>query len=868
MMMTKTVVRLSSAISLSLLMFGCGSSGDGGGGGTGGTTGDEVLDALTSLGVPVEETPRLDDESEALPDDYSPFGSAQSFDTIEEILLLGPQLNNSASLLTIYELQSQNDRPIYEKEEFFAPSTAETPWASSVGATPDSLRVAAAADIDGDGLDEVAILYREGTQGPITLLTYQETVQGGVIGFAESQSLLISTDLATDLSLEAGDFNGDGLSDFAVGLSFGTTARLLFVSNVEGTLALSEETATLPQAVADSQIQLSMASGNLDYDAGNELIVVVNELFQSMGADAGSSRYFIFDDAKAGYAALSDNLIRATLSEVNRTAIVADVATGDIDGDNVDEIVFAGLQNFDPAGTCGYRYLMVALDDNKRDNVPLGGLDLVPNIHEGCSDASPGELRYVHVNVLDLDGDGLPEVQANQYVFHDFATTAPWTQYVWGTDVDDLPLKAVIDDGNLFDADGTGFTGRFALDNSSMMVGDATADGRQNIVFYSQATNRLETWGLSNPDDGAPPLTDPIFAGDWRAMSSLIVEDPGSEPIRPILVASNVNFDSLALRYSEGEYQLVFTEPILIAVLAAAPCDPELGQDLGACRTSFGTAESDTVTEETAFSVSASATVGFGTDVITVAGVGASVGSTAASLEVVATLKASASAITSKAYTLTKRIVYTTGPIEDTVIFTTVPLDRYTYEVTSHPVPELIGTKVVISLPRAPIEVQVERERYNANVVTGGPMIDAMVLSHAPGVPSSYPSSSDKGELLASFEGFELGPQSVGNSGGNSSLSINVATEAGTGVGYGAEFEYSVTASAGALVTGYTVGGSADKSLQIIHGEESEYTGTVADMDLPTAEFGQERYSWGLFTYIFDDPVSAQQYEIVNYWVE
>ena len=862
-MMTKRPVHLSSAIFLALLMFGCGSSGDGGNGtgGTGGGTGDEVLDALTSLGVPVEETPRLDDESEALPDDYSPFGSSQSFDTIEEILLVGPQLNNSTSLLTIYELQSQNDRPIYEKEEFFAPSAAETPWANSVGATPESLRVAAAADIDGDGLDEVAILYREGSQGPITLLTYQETVQGGIIGFAEDQSLVISTDVATDLSLEAGDFNGDGLSDFAVGLSFGTTARLLFVRNVEGTLALSEETATLPQAVADSQIQLSMASGNLDYDAGNELIVVVNELFQAMGADAGSSRYFIFDDAKAGYAALSDNLIRATLSEVNRTAIVADVATGDIDGDNVDEIVFAGLQNFDSAGTCGYRYLMVALDDNKRGNVPLGGLDLVPDIHAGCSNASPGELRYVHVNVLDLDGDGLPEVQANQYVFHDFATTAPWTQYVWGTDVDDLPLKAVIDDTNLFAADATGFTGRFGLDNSSMMVGDATADGRQNIVFYSQATNRLETWGLSNPDDGAPPLTDPIFAGDWRAMSSLIVEDPGSDPIRPIILASNVNFDSLALRFSEGEYKLIFTEPILIAALAAAPCDPELGQNSDACRTSFGTATSTTLTEEDVFSVRASATVGFEAEF-------SALGVKVTGFEMLATLQAHASVITSKAYTVTKRIVYTTGPIEDTVIFTTIPLDQYTYEVTSHPDPELIGSKVVISLPREPIELQVERERYNENVITGGPMIDANVLGHTPGVPSSYPSSSDKAELLASFDGFELGPQSVGNSGGNSSLSINVANESGAGIGYGVDFDLAVKGTVSSVVLGFSVGFSADKSLQIIHGEESEYTGSVADMDLPTADFGQERYSWGLFTYIYDDPVSAQQYEIVNYWVE
>ncbi len=857
----ETLARLGAAMVIAVMFPACGGDAGGGSGGGGGSvTGDEVRDKLISLGVPVEETPRLDDESEALPDDYSPFGSSQSFDTIDEITLIGPQFNAGGSQLTIYELQSQNDRPIYAKEEFFAPSPAQTPWASSAGAAPGNLRVAAAADIDGDGLDEVMVLYREANQDAIILQTYQESVTGGVIGFAPDQSITVSTDPANDLSLSAGDFNGDGLADLVVGLSFDTAARLFFISNADGVLSLSETTKTLPQAVSGSQIQLSMASGNLDYDAGNELVVVVNELFQANGGDSGASRYFIFDDAKAAYAPVADNLIRATLSQVNRTAIVADVATGDIDGDNVDEIVFAGLQNFDPNGICGYRYLMVALDDIKRSNTPLGGLDLVPDIHGGCSAASPGQLRYVHVNVLDLDGDGLPEVQANQYVFADFVNNAPWTQYVWGTDSNDQPLYAVIDDASLF-ANASGFTGRFALDTSTMMVGDVTADGRQNIVFYSQATNRLETWGLSNPDPGDPPLTEPIFDKDWRMMSSLVVQDPGSDPIHPLILASNVNHDSLALRFSEGEYKLIFTEPIIIAALAAAPCDPELGQNPDACRTSYGTASSTTVTQEDVLSVRAAATVGFETEF-------SALGVKVTGFEMLATLQVHASAITSKAYTVTKRIVYTTGPIEDTVVFTTVPLDQYTYEVTSHPDPELIGSKVVISLPRDPIEVQVERERYNANVITGGPMIDASVFGHTPGVPSSYPSSSDKDDLLMSFEGLDIGPQSVGNSGGSSSLSINVAKESGLGTSYGVDFDLSVKGTVGVVVAGFSVGTSADRTLQIIHGQEAEYTGVVADMNLSTEQYGQSRYSWGLFTYLYTDPVSTQEYEIINYWVQ
>lgn len=840
------------------LISACGGGGTGSAGGS--STGDEVLDKLVNLGVPVEITPRLDDDSEALPEDYSPFGSAQSFDTIEEILLIGPQFNNSSSQMTIYELQSQNNRPIYAKEDFFTPNPTQTPWSSSVGASPGNLRVAAATDIDGDGLDEVVVLFRESGQSTIMLQTYQESISSGVIGFTPDQSFAISSDPANDLSLVAGDFNGDGLSEFVVGLTFDTAARLLFVSNSNGILDMSAVTKTLPQSVSNSQIQLSMASGNMDYDAGNEFVVVVNELFQSNNNDAGSARYFIFDDADNNHASIADNLIRATLSQVNRTAIVADVTTGDIDGDNVDEILFAGLQNFDPNGNCGYRYLLVALDDIKRNNVPLGGLDLVPNIHNGCSNGSPGELRYVHINTLDLDGDGLPEIQANQYLFDDFVNAAPWTQYAWGLDSNDQPIFAVIPDSSLF-ASASGFSGRFALDNSSMMVGDVTADGRQNVVFYSQATNRLETWGLSNPDPGGTPLSAPIFDKDWRLMNSLAIQNPGNDSIRPQLLSSNVNHDSLALRFSEGTYQLIFTEPVIIAALAAAPCDTDKGQSLDACRTSYGTSTSTSTSVEDVLSVRASASVGFEAEF-------SALGVKVTGVEVLATLQAHASLIKSRAYTVTKSIEYTTGPIEDTIIFTTIPLDRYTYEITSHPDPELIGSKVVISLPREPIEVQVERERYNANVVTGGPVIDASVFSHTPGDASSYLSSADKDSLLSNFSGFDNGPAAVGNSGGFTTRKINVATEAGIGVGYGVDFDLAVKGTVATVVAGFSVGFSADKTLQIIHGNESEYTGVVADMNLPTAEFGQSRYSWGLFTYLYEDPVSTQQYEVVNYWVE
>ena len=84
------------------------------------------------------------------------------------------------------------------------------------------------------------------------LLTYQESVSQGVISFTADQSLQITTEAAQSLSLEAGDFDGDGLEDFAIGLGFDSEARVLFVENDEGTLALGSNLIASPARHARS----------------------------------------------------------------------------------------------------------------------------------------------------------------------------------------------------------------------------------------------------------------------------------------------------------------------------------------------------------------------------------------------------------------------------------------------------------------------------------------------------------------------------------------------------------------------------------------------------------------------------------------
>ena len=849
----------SSLILPLLIVFFLSACGGGGSGGGSTPAGDTVEDTLTDLGIDIADTPREDTNGDPLPEDYTPLGSSKSFDQLDELVMIGFPLVASSGIsseLTLLELNRDGTHATYTDEVLFSPDTADTPWALSVGAAPAALRVATRSDIDKDGLEELLVVFRAAGQDSVELQLYEDETES----FAAGQNLVISTDAVDSLAVTSGDFNGDGYTELVIGLVSGNSAQLVFVDNNDGILSLSTLNKTLPQAYPGSEINLVIKSGNLDYDPSLELVVLVNErILETGNPESGTTRYFVFDDAKEDHVALSNALVQSTA--VNRTAIVADVSLGDVDGDNIDEIVFAGLTHFDPAGTCSYNYLLIVLDDLAHDNESLGALEHQTTIHGGCATAK-GELRFVHVNTPDLDGDGIPEIQANELIFDDFRLAA------WAPLYDPYGTRAEIPHDSLF-GNVSGFTGRFSQQNSTIVVADLTADKRQDIIFYSQSTNKLEVWGLSVLDT-RPELD--IQDKQWRMIKSIAIEPPAStDELRPILVPININHDGLAISLEQGSYQLVFTEPVLIAALAAAPCYDNLGQNTDACRTTYGTAESDTVALENTTTITAGVAVGANVEIsdpitaITLAEISAKV-------KVSASLSLSHSA----SYTYTESVVYTTGPIEDTVIFTSIPYDIYTYTITSHPDPAVMGTDIVVSMPRSPVTLQVERSFYNASVAHGGPLIDSTVFSHSAGDPTSYPNSGAKDTTVNNYYSdplitpsqwaYDFGPVSVGQGGGDTSLEINVATESGLGVAVGVEAEFELEVTTLGVLVGFSIGVSNETSLQISHGSESTYGGTVAN--LPSTEFAANGYDWGLFTYVMDDHASGQQFEVINFWVD
>lgn len=781
-----------------------------------------VQDALDNFQIDTAQTPRLDSDGDPLPEDYAPFGSSAAIERFAELAFLGfeTELIAGSRLLIAKERPDQNGN--FSAELLHSIPTSETPWIIQSGINPANVRAAAAGDFDGDGIEELAVVYHEFDEPFIELIIIDDEADG----FAKSQPIIVSDKDPVGLAIAAGDFNGDSTHDLAVGIVLSTGGEVVFLEQGVQGLELSGDSVAITPAEPGWTYHMAMDAGNLDYDLGQELAIVFNEKAGSQGR----SQHLILDDAGRDRAVLSSGPVRAEVDGQVFTAQVADVSIGNLDEDPLDEVVLGGLTNISGSTTSikSWGYMITVLDDAKRNLEQVTATQFAPQWNQLSESGQSLSLNYLHVNALDIDGDRIDEIQANQFIFEDFINAAPWTE------------AYTIPDGEIIWESGDG-SRRFGYENSTMVVGDVNSDKREDIIYISDAQDDVRVWALDVVDGFSEiDRINSVSGADY-----------------PLIIPVNVDDDSIALEYSNGTYKLVFTEPIVIAAMAAAPCNEAWGQNADACRTSYGTAESSTTSTENSQTITASASVGFSVEF---SALGVSVGG----FEAIATFSSEATAVQGTAYTLTQRVEHTTGPIEDGVLFTTIPIDQYTYIIVSHPNPELVGGEVVVSLPRDPITVLTRREFYNEAITPDAFHIDGRVFEHVAGDPTSYPSRVEQATLLSQFEGIQSREVDVGEGGGSVSVGVSVFEETSSGSSYSWNASVDIKATAGVVVTGMSVGYGEGNAVTLSSGSETNYTGTVANLD--AENFTANPYSFGLFSYIYSDP-AGQQFEVLNYWV-
>ncbi|MCH8553472.1 MAG: hypothetical protein LAT62_16160 [Natronospirillum sp.] len=801
---------------------------------------DKVDCVLNALGVDTESSPRqvqLDSNTRVdLPEDYTPLGKRLVVQKFDELLALNLTLSSDGGDgFSLSKLAVDNNNN-YSSDVLFAPDEADNDWLGN-----GFRRAAVAADITGNGRDETVVVYRDNSSpsNPVRMVVIGDEPDG----FTITAPRIIANATPTELVIEAGDFNGNGWIDLAVAKVYSDQVQLFFLENNNGTL----EDSTWPQRLFEQQVYgnafvFEMQAGNLDYGAAQQLAIMTNSYETSLnsGDNRGHARYTLLDSAHNDFEVLKTGPAEIPLDSGTLTLQTAGITLGDVTGNGVDEVIIGGLSHIGEEAGIGVengRYAAMVLDIKPRDLAVIRTWTQNLQPLSGSSESGANrQMTYVHVNTLDLTGDGAREIQINQYILDNLRNS---------TNQSELEEIHQIEPSALYWPANASGSGRFHWRNTAMVTGDLTFDTRDNIAFVSTESDNvreIRIWGINEVDGWGEILAIPF----------------NSDSGRPQLVAANVDDDSLALSYSEGTYRLAFTEPVIIAALAAAPCDEDFGQNLGDCRTAFGKGTSDTVSTEDAWSLSVGRSVGFE---VGFSAFGVKVGG----LEAVATVEAETRNFTEETYTLTRRVVHTTGPIEDSVIFTTIPLDVYTYVITSHPNEELIGGEMQVRMPRDPISVMTERTFYNERVDDEGFRIDSSIFSHTAGDPFSYPGLGERDSLLSQFDGLKSNEVDVGQGNGFVVSEVSVFEEVTEGTTYGINTSLDIRATTGGLITGVSIGGGVDSTISYGRGKESIYQGSVAQ--LPDSNFPDDAYRFGLFSYVYKDAPSQQEFEVINYWV-
>jgi hypothetical protein len=847
-------------IIVSLGVFGCGGGGgggtdgdgDGGGGGGGnggGGTTDTVEESLNNLGVDTTSSPRLDNTGNALPDDYSPMGTNRAITRFAELYMVGVNdPDDSPAEIDLAEYRDNDPTvPNDPLTSLFTPT--DNSWADSL------IRAGTSGDIDGDGKEEVLIVYKD----PANDIIYLRMTEDADEGFAEMEWQIALSNLEVhELDIVTGDFDGDMQADIVVGVSEkgaiigdNSQASLLFLQGdkTNGYTVNDSLTKVIAGQVPNAFVVLTMKSGNIDYDASAEIALTINEyssgfLGGTAGYDSSSTRYFVYDDASTGFVQLLGGPVQDTISGTTYTAVASSVALGDIDADSVDEIVLGGLQEL-VANCDGSQYLLIAIDDNAHGLMPISSTTDTGQTGGGCeNNSNPRTVVYPWVNTLDIDGDKIDEIHINGSIYDDFRQS-PWEKMA------EIPRNDFSHASS-----NSGFA--FRKNTTTLAVGDVMGDKLDDIVFRMPRLNEIAVWGYQRQNDNSLVFQQK-YAQPVDAYFASVVS--GGDEMRPLLILANVDDDSVVVEYT-SEYQLVFSEPIIIAALAAPPCQVNAGQNTDECFTQYGTATSSTISAEAAVTLSASghvgATGGFELPII----------KTGVEVEFEQTVTASVTAAVQGAYTVTKSETFNQDPLEDTVVITTVPYDQYTYRVVSHPEADAIGKAFVLSVPRSPRTFQVERGFYNANVADASTRIADSVFTHLIGDPASYLTRSQKDSLLSRFGGFEDGPRDVDLTGSRTN-SIDVATEVGASVTLAVGWERTLKVTALGVMNGYSVGAEASSTLGYTVGTSTAYTGTVGGMDPTSTQFSADNlYSWGLLAYTQDSHESGQSFQVINYWVE
>ncbi len=880
---------------------------------------DPINAALTNLNVDIDPPPLEDKNGDPLPPNYNPLmRPTAAFGKISELVGWGPASSTTNILNGVYE-------NIGTTNQGYNPTPLGI-YGHSSPAITNTIKGGVAGDFDGDGYDETALIYVDNTNGNIRFST-RDGKNGSYGVMAATQTVGTTPYYSTTgnrpgmIDVTAGDIDGDGKDEviIAVGIrSFQSVAGYNpnnpddWTPSATGSVKLivlddgSVGFAKLGEYIVDGSgrdTSIYVNARDVTGDGKAEIAVCYTKI-DTVGASPQTAQaFFLIYDYSGGtmpYRAFGAVKAKDTDGTVYKP-MLADVTSGDVNRDGVPEFIFAGVE-YPSSANSNMHYDLISVQYNGSEYVELTASTrrITDNISgdwtkgansysEDCGSTQSCDYILpldVFAETLDTDGDGRVELLVNNRVY-DYAF-----EVMKDRNGKDMNIWGLMNNNNT--AVGSNNPLReFNRSNTWITVGDFNGDHRGDIAYWGRSrSGNIPVWGVD--ENGA------FGQMGWYNTSKLYDDgDAGQDDVRgnyPVLFAANTDDDSLVLSYDHTDVS--FTEPIPQTVLSAAPCYSDVtqnlmvpNQNLASCSSQFGSSSTSGNGFTASANVSAAVRAGgrFGkADVWAV------------QIQVEGEYHHEWSH--GHEASTTKGIAYTSGTNEDSVIFSSLPLDIYIYKILAVPSdntdPDVfVGADYPVMIPRAPVVQMAELSYYNQMVAPINPnrVIGSETFQHTPGNPWSYPTSSQRDTILSengcitsvgvdrSNANFTKQEYCVTYDGG-SLMSDEAAVGEGTGfneisISYDDIFTvsdsngFNVTVSvdtdigspAGGFVGGASFGFGYDGDVTTSSGTEFSYSGTVGALD--AASYASDRYRYGMFLYQEKNHPSGLKFNVLNYWV-
>ncbi len=792
-------------------------------------------------------------------------------------------------------------------------------------------KISASGVMDDDVQDEVAVVSWPAT-GPGMLSIIDPAGEPDATTFTvETVSLSLDIegqqDLLYDYDIALGDVDGDGYDEIVVAGSIGgitpgeRLGKLWIVDDARAGNGLITSRIIQGHLDAGSESmgvdQLKVAVGNIDQDWAEEIAVAYAAVSQlPFDYSDGPIYYRVYDDAVRNFSILVNEgtsvaKIKKGMAGWDTTGyspyVVTpslwnyyNIAIGDMDRDGRDEIAL-GIRSCSRRDNNYERWWAVegffvdVFDD------ALGMDGYAPGEEDDGGDgfaalkSADGSREYYYepgggkawtdvdyfkfFDMVDIDGDNADEIFTGSALLDDLASVNP--------------LGKLLDEvGDRVEPWAWEYPVTVNSEKiQSVSYGDINGDLREDItILYSdsiiQSIGFKDEGGVRKWFGGRTvPLGGPDDYLDQRGSETPLLG-------KTIIASANVDSDSTIVEYQgdnpanspadvSASHSTFYDRNQIIAVLAAPPAIDGINAE-NSC-TSFGLHSTHSVGTGAEFSSRSGVLVGVEVEV----SVGFFVSSVAFSFETEMKAEIETTQSVNTSYSVTKTAIYNTCGLEDLVVFSTTPFDRYLYTINSHPDTNLIGRVISIDVPQKPKMYSWTRSYYNNH--NGNQMdIGDEILQHTPGNIATYPNRTKKDSILSQtvpallindgqwwFESevtklSEYSAVTVQQGSGSSGVELDLIRESGFEQGITGSLDFMSKACAGGVCGGVTGGFSIGASRSYTMAEGITFSADVAA--IPGNLWETNNYEYGIFGYqqtlTDDETKKTHEFVVVNYWVE